>query len=154
MGVAQVELQAAEAAINIKRSDFFTAPLLLSFADQSEYPLWNSTNWERATNLQSSKQSSNSCLGGLPTCLWEWRVSLRFSINVSTAQLFLLKKKKKKKANRNSYTMLFCTAFLIMFATDFCITAMTGIHHHKITISFMWARFRQHSVNMSWAFIK
>lgn len=39
MGVAQADYQAAEAAINKKRDDFFHRSLLLSFADQSEYPL-------------------------------------------------------------------------------------------------------------------
>lgn len=60
MGVAQVDYQAAEAAINIK--NLFHSSLLLPFADQSEHPLRSSTNRERVTNLslQSPEQSSNS----------------------------------------------------------------------------------------------
>jgi len=39
MGVAQTDYQAAEAAGNLKKDDFFHSSLLLSFADQSEHPL-------------------------------------------------------------------------------------------------------------------
>lgn len=60
MSVAQVDYQAAEAAIINK--NLFHSSLLLPFADQSEHPLRSSTDWERATHLsvQSPEQSSNS----------------------------------------------------------------------------------------------
>ena len=119
MGVAQVDYQAAEAAINLKRDDFLTASCCCLLLDQSEYPLWSCTNWERATNLSllGPEKSSNSC-----PYINVWvafqhvseneESAYASSINVSTSQLFLLKKKNKQKPNRNSYSMLFCTAFL------------------------------------------
>lgn len=102
MGVAQADYQAAEAAINKKRDDFFHRSLLLSFADQSEYPLWSSTNWERAANLslQSLEQSSNS----YPYIKFGWpsNMSLRTKSQPTLLALFCISafpvKEKKKQA--------------------------------------------------------
>lgn len=66
-----------------------------------------------------------------------------------TTQQHQKTQKNKKQTPVNSYTLLFCSAFLTLFATYFCITMMTRINCPKITISVMWASFRQHSVNRS-----
>lgn len=174
MRVAQVDYQAAEAAISIKGVYLFHSSLMLPFADQSEHPLRMSAKWERATifSLQSAEQSSNSwCYINIwvvlqhvsensqPTPIKLMLLRIRFSCkrkkNLSKpTQQTKLKRNKANHHNRNSCTTLHCFFLLILFAMYFCTTMMTRTHHHKITISLMWARFGQHSENMSWAFIE